>query len=161
MTLPRWWRRHFLPIELGAALVIAGVFTIAEVRCGILPDELAALYGALAAVFGSLLGFTIAAVSIIIAVSGDDRLAVLRGSDRYPDLWKTFFSAIRWLGGATLIAFAGLLWETVLVAALASFAILITVFRISRCIWVLERIVAILNQDKRRRGDEPPPTRGG
>lgn len=165
-----WWRKHYLGAELGIAVALTVGLAIWTQLQGsdallvkVLSGDRASLYGALASVFGSLLGFTITAASIIIATSGEARLTALRGSERYPDLWKTFFSTIRYLGAATMTAFAGLVYDKGAhpakpIVYLACFAVLISAFRLGRCVWVLERIIAILTQPpKTRTGDQPPP----
>jgi hypothetical protein len=74
----------------------------------ILDSQRGTVYGTLASIFGSLLGFVITTVSIVIAFATHERLAIVRASEHYPTLWKVFMSSIRVLGIATVVAFLGL-----------------------------------------------------
>ncbi len=55
----------------------------------LLAQNRAAVYGTLASIFGSLLGFVITAASIVLGFSGSESLAVVRGSKHYPTLWRS------------------------------------------------------------------------
>ena len=94
--LPQWWRTHFLHVELGLALVCSATFvTWSQLGGGVIVEETlngnrGAVYGALASIFGSLLGFAITAVSIVLGFSTTERLAVVRESKHYQTLWTVF-----------------------------------------------------------------------
>ncbi len=156
IRLPLFWRRHFLVVE--GALVIAvtigfGIwyfwFDGACATNAILKDNRATLYGTMASIFGSLLGFAITATSIVLGFSGSERLGVVRGSAQYPMLWKTFSATIRALALGTIIALLCLLLDrdTAPVRWLMVpliFAVLLSLFRLGRTIWVLEHIISLL-----------------
>src|SRR5205807_9003 len=118
-----------------------------------------AIYGSLASIFGSLLGFSITALSIIVGLSGIPQLAVVRESPHFSILFRVFFSTIRWLGLATVAALAGVLvngdcdrtggW----ILQLNVFTTAISILRIFRSVWVLEYIVSIV---ARRSGSSQP-----
>jgi len=155
--LPSWWREHFLWAEYGLAVFLSGLFWFWSACLDsnisvwpILEGNRGAIYGALASVFGSLLGFAITAVSIVIGFSGHERLAVVRQSRHYKTIWKVFFSSIRTLGFATVIALVGLVIDRdrtphQSVVYLCTFASLLAVLRIARCAWVLENIVGLIS----------------
>src|SRR2546429_7634824 len=113
MRLRDWWGRRFLAAELVAALVLTLLLAI---WCSLFGgarqvDELIhgariGLYGTLGAIFGSLLGFVIATLTILLGFSESPRLKVLRSSPHYPVLWRTLLSATKWLAFATLAAVA-------------------------------------------------------
>ncbi|WP_210160588.1 hypothetical protein [Methylocella silvestris] len=120
----------------------------------LLKNNRAALFGTTASILGSLLGFVITATSIVLGFSTSDRLAVVRESVEYPTLWKTFSATIRALALGTIIALTCLLfdrdsapvpWLTILLI----FAVLLSLFRIGRTIWVLEQIIGLVTR--------PPP----
>jgi hypothetical protein len=154
--LPQWWRARFLLVELLVAVLLAlGFMAWAEHSAGAtlvdatLKGNRSAVYGALASIFGSLLGFAMTAVSIVLGFSASERLAVVRDSRHYPTLWRVFLSAIKALGVATIAALIGLVFDRdsapcrwvlygcVLTAILAF-------LRLARCIWVLENIVSLV-----------------
>lgn len=153
---PSWWRKHFLLVELFIACALTAVLVAWSVLWGgrqyildLICGNRSTIYGSLASLFGSLLGFIITAMSIIIGFSTSDRLALLRSSRHYKDLWNTFVSAIRFLGITTIFALIGLVFDRdasqhfyLFIACLG--LSMLCVFRVARCIWILEKIVKIL-----------------
>jgi ABC-type phosphate/phosphonate transport system permease subunit len=98
-----------------------------------------------------LLGFVITATSIVLGFSTSDRLAVVRESTEYPTLWKTFSATIWTLAFGTIIALICLLFDrdtapTCWLAVPPVFAILLSLLRISRTIWVLEHIIKLVTR---------------
>ncbi len=153
--LPTWWRQRFLLTELllcGVATAAIGVWVYRlggdSVVDSWLIDRRQDLYTVLASVFGALLGFAITTVSIVLVAAQSDRMAALRDSKRYPQLWRTFFSAIWWLAFATVAAIVALLgdrdkapvhmWFIILTGA--SFVVAV---RLARVVVILERIVRL------------------
>jgi hypothetical protein len=95
--LPKWWRRYFLQIEFLLAVLIGIAFSAWYVMLGgdeyvqnILSDNRSSVYAAAASIYGSLLGFTITATSIVLGFSGSEQMRVVRQSEQYPTLWKVF-----------------------------------------------------------------------
>ena len=115
------------------------------------------LYGALAAVAGALLGFVIATVSILVGLVSveSERMAFLRSSAAYPQIWTTFTSAIRWLAAATGLSLVALLLDhetavlsTPWIDALRALVLLVALaatMRLGSAMWVLERLVSLVN----------------
>lgn len=107
--LLQFWRRHFLWVEFALAVMIGvtAAYWIHYRNGAVVSDRLlaqnrAAVYGTLASIFGSLLGFVITAASIVLGFSGSESLAVVRGSKHYPTLWPVFTASIRALAFATV-----------------------------------------------------------
>jgi hypothetical protein len=154
--LPPWWRRHFLLWEAGLAVLLTGIFAWwylyddgAASANVLLKASRQAIYGTAASVLGSLLGFIITAASIVFAVSGSDRLRVVRDSKQYPALWAVFSSTIRACGFATVAAFVALIfdrderpvsWLLILVV----FGVLFSILRIARAVWALENVIMLI-----------------
>src|SRR4051812_5410750 len=87
---------HFLSYMVIACLVLAAAAavlyyqgTAAPLVDSLLRGNRPIVYGTLASINGSLLGFSIAVTSIVLGFSSSDRLAVLRESPHYPTLWRT------------------------------------------------------------------------
>lgn len=156
VVYPSWWRQRFLLVELLIAIALTAMLIIWSARWGghqvllnLVKGNRATIYGALASLFGSLLGFSITAMSIILGFTTSGRLALLRSSSHYKDLWAVFTSAIRFLGITTVLALIGLIFDReavqrpyIFIACVGLSALCI--LRMARCLWVLERIVAIL-----------------
>ena len=164
--LPKWWRTNFLHVELGLALVCglafivwAQIFGGGEVIDETLKGNRGAVYGALASIFGSLLGYAITAVSIVLGLSTTERLAVVRESKYYPTLWKVFTATIRTFGLATVVALLALISDRESspmkwVLYLTVFALILATLRLSRCVWVLENVIILVTgHTKARPGD--------
>ena len=162
-----WWAHNFLWAEFVLAVVAATAFAIWIYRFGglavvanIIQGNRAAVYGALASIFGSLLGFAITAESIVLGLSSSERLEAIRESTHYATLWRVFISAIRALGLATALSLIALvldrdnrpIWPCLLVTF---FGTVLASLRLLRCIWVLENVVALVSvPSKERKGGE-------
>jgi hypothetical protein len=154
--IKRFWDAHFLGFELVLSLLGGILFTIWVIWLGgsgvvdsILHDNRSAVYGALAQIFGSLLGFVIAALSIIIGYSTNEKFEFLRKSKHYPTLWKVLIRTIRALSLATLMMVAGLILDRDsapqhLILCACVFATLLSLFRLRSCLWVLENVILIM-----------------
>lgn len=151
-----YWGRCFLGCELVAAFVLFAAFVVwAEYYNGyahvadILKDRRGAIYGTLAAIFGSLLGFAITAESIVLGLSGHERLDIVRKSKHYPTLWRVFTATIRALAFAAVAALVALIADREnSPAAWALYGcvlgILLVIARLSRCVWVLEQVTHLV-----------------
>jgi len=156
-VLPGWWGAHYLFAELVAAvLATVGVAVWAQGFHGtatvdtLLAGTRAALYGVLATVWGALLGFIIATVTIVLGFLQTPRFKLVRESEHYGDLWKTFHSAIRVLAFATAAAIAALIADkdtpgnpNRIAFYICMFASLLAALRLARCIWILQRVVTL------------------
>ena len=162
--LADWWRVHFLGAELGVALALGAAFAAWELALGgarvsdpLLRGNRAEVYGALASLWGSLLGFTLAAVAIALGLATGDRLAVVRDSRHYATLWRIFIAAMRALALATLAALAGLVADrdaapVHALLCLAVAAALVAALRVARTIWVFERLIALVTAQSKSSG---------
>jgi hypothetical protein len=155
--LPQWWRAHFLEAEFGLAVLITTIFIMwVEFISGhpaseILFADRSEIYNASAAIFGSLLGFIITAVSIVLGYISSDRLTIVRESKQYSTMWRVFTSAIKVLAIATVAALIGLLFDrdgapVYVIFYFNIFAATLASLRLARCIWVLENIIHIVTQ---------------
>ncbi len=116
-------------------------------------DRRGTIYGVLAGIFGSLLGFAIAAEAIVLSLSGSDKLSIVRNSKHYPTLWRVFRWTIRTLAVATVAALIALVldrdkapWMLWLYIC-AGFALLAAA-QLARTIWVLEQVVSAVSAKK-------------
>ena len=171
--VPQWWRTHFLIVELALAILLALAFfwwshwhkgwAIIDAT---LDGNRAAVYGAMASIFGSLLGFVITAVSIVLGFSTFDRLAIVRTSEHYSDLWRIFTASIRCLALATIISLLGLIYDRDKAPChtlmyLTVYAVVLATFRLGRCIWILEQIISLVSPPApktatpKRQGSQP------
>lgn len=116
--LVQGWRNDSVYLDAVIAVVAVAIGLIIGAHFGwattlefVLKDNRSAIYTALTSVFGALLGFTITAISVILALGSSPTGETLRKSKHYPRLWQTFLSAI-WISGlATIISFIGLVFD--------------------------------------------------
>ena len=158
-----FWRKHFLGVELALALVAAAAFFLwgeywggrAELQ-DLLHDRRSAVYGAFAAIAGSLLGFVLATASIVLGLSSSPRLKRVRESAAYRDLWKVFTSATKALGLATAVLLGALIFDRdaspkFWLLYLSAFTVAFAAIRLIRCIWVLEQVIDVVASEGRSR----------
>src|SRR5947207_3431345 len=114
-----FYHRHFLWIELVLAAVATFAFwggtrlvSSQDLVTNLLTGNRHALYGGIVTLTGSLLGFVIAAVPIILGFAQMPRLKVVRDSTQYPEVFRLFFQAIYWLSLAAIGALVSLLTDT-------------------------------------------------
>jgi hypothetical protein len=109
----------------------------------------AAVYGALAAIDATLLGFIIATAAIVLGFADSERFVLLRESKQYATLWRVFTSTIRVLAVATLASLAALFLDkenphtsapAMLVCALL---LALTIVKVARSIWAFEQVILI------------------
>jgi|SRR5665213_517828 len=156
--LPEFWQKHFLLIELVLSIVVAISFAVwiyhydgAITVDAVLKGGRASIYGTIASILGSLLGFTITATSLVLGFSVSDKLTVLRESREYPKLWRTFSSTIWALAFTTVVSLVCLLFDketepTMWLLLLFVWALTFTLLRIARTIWALEHIIELVTK---------------
>lgn len=154
-SLRKAWRRHFMAYEAGAALIVFLAYALWQQTADgsafvdtLLKGNRAVLYGTLASIFGSLLGFVIATIAIVLTLTQSDRFAVLRAKRQYSNLWRIFTSTVRWLGAATIVSVGGLLFDretapSTLTRDIAVAVVLVAIARLGRVIWGLEQLIQI------------------
>ena len=155
-SICRFWARHFLWCELILVAVLVAASVVWSLRFGgerlvleFMDERRGAIYGVLAGIFGSLLGFAIAAEAIVLSLSGSDKLAIVRNSKHYSTLWRVFRWTIRTLALATVAALLALIldrdkqpWPLWLYIC-AGFGLLAAA-QLARTIWVLEQVVHVV-----------------
>lgn len=158
MKIKKFWEANFLNMELLLSLFLSGGFIIwsefvngGQLLFYFLSDNRTALYGSLSAFFGTMFGFIITAVSIVLGYATSEKLAIIRQSKYYEDLWKVFKDAIRVLGLATIFSLVGLIFDknnstTNFYLYLNFFSSTLSFFRIARCIWVIENIITVVTK---------------
>lgn len=165
-TFVNWWRVNFLRAEFWLSVIVAVAFVLWATFGGgsahidtLLKGNKGAVYATLASIFGSLLGFTITAVSIVLGFSASEKLGIVRDSAQYPTIWQTFIAAIRALGTATIASLVGLVIDrdsspVHLVLYVAVWAAILAVLRLVRTVWVFENVIDIVTMpSKARSGD--------
>ena len=166
--LPKWWRKHFLVVELVLSITLTAAFALWCIRFGgarqidtLLKDNRASIFGTLASICGSLLGFVITVTSIVIGFQASDRMKFLRESKHYTTLWKIFLSTNWALALATLFSLLCLVFDRgpgiTAFCYLLAFSLLFSAFRLLRSLWALENVLRLITSTPSSSSPEPPP----
>ena len=105
------------------------------------------LYPLLASISGTLLGFIITGISVILAFSESQKLKPLRESTQYKTIFIVYFSTIKYLAFTTVTAIVGFVINNYLdiyLLYLLIWLVIISSLRIWRSLWILEKIVSIM-----------------
>ena len=154
--LKRSYCRSFMLYEfaLSLGLVAAAVAFVEfawgrERLFGFVDGNTKLWYAIVAETAGTLLGFVIAALSILFALTQSERYALLRQSPYYRQVYSIYLSAVMSLGLATVLSLAALLATPEQVGPawwllyLVCWAVVASVLRVWRCVWVLWRVIQI------------------
>lgn len=166
MKIKRLWGKHFLGAEatlvIGLTLMAAvciRAFDGASRVDSIMANNRASVYRSIAAIAGSLLGFSITATSIIVRLSSRKSLTILSESEDYPTLWKTLFQTAYFLGGLTVVSLISLVFgkEEAPIHWFFIFTLMLTglsVVRVWRTLWIFQGIVRIITASDRHRNSK-------
>jgi|GEM_PF-1228028 len=158
------WQTHFLTTEwLASVLVGLGFWQIQErvwgrpVLIAFLDGNHQALYSTLATVSATLMGFVLAALTVILSYSTLPKFAELSKNDGWGTIFRTYFQASFFLFVETLLGFLGLVYDTdqsprVTITYLVIGVAVFCAFRFARCVWILTMMTAIVT-----RPDPPKP----
>lgn len=114
-----------------------------------LKDKRTSFYGTIASIAGSLLGFIITGISIILAFATLPPLKRLRQSPYYKDIYSSYISSIRALAVLTIISVVGLLLDTdsgpnLVIVYILIGSVSLAILTLSRSIWILESFISII-----------------
>ena len=152
------YKRYFLKIDTGvAALVTVAFLGFVYVFWGThafessLYGQRQILYSATAQLSGALLGFILAAASIIVVLVPSPRFRILRDSGNYPKVFEVYFRAITWLGITCIVSFIALLADTdpnpkIPLTFVVIFLSLMSASRLGHSIAILRKITKIAAQ---------------
>jgi hypothetical protein len=158
MKFAKYWAANFIKMDMYLSIVISVFFFIwsffvnkEQFLNTYFHDNREVFYGALTTLFGTLLGFIITAISIVLGYSANEKLAIVKESKHYQDLWDIFKTAIRVLATITIFSLLGLVFDNNqkpfnAFLYITFFLVVLSVFRVGRCIWVLEKIMLIVTK---------------
>lgn len=117
------------------------------------------IYGTIATIFGSLLGFVIAGVTILISMGETPRLKLMFQYGLFVQVIAIFNSAAKWLAFGAFVSIAGLVLDrdvhVIWWYSWLDFCItIVCALRIWRCIWVLGSVLDLVLRDKKPAGKQ-------
>lgn len=130
------------------------VFDGADTAREALQESRGPIYRSIAAVSATLLGFTMATVTLMVGVFGLERLTLLREGNARTRIVAIFFSTMARLGVTMAFAFVGLIVDSgrvpLIEFELAMFAVsVVASTAVIRTVCVLKRIVELVLRPKR------------
>ncbi len=158
----RFAERHFELVDFGlvilasSAVFIAGHVIDHDVTLlDILKGNRAPVYGTLAALFGTMFGFAMTAISIILAFGQSPKLSILRNSRHWRTMWGIFTRGLRILISAAIVAVLALTFDKdsrplVLVTYGTMFAVFLGFAKLCRIIWAFQNLIFVMTQPERQ-----------
>ena len=113
-----FYQRHFMSVDTIVSIIVALLIWMGHRYLGFsslivsFSENYQTLYGTLASVCGSLLGFVVTAVSIIFSLLPRRVFRVLIDSGHHQTLFNIFFNSVLFLALATIWALVGVLFDT-------------------------------------------------
>ena len=154
------WEDHYLGLEASSVLVLTIVFAVwiifSDVALGhidgLLNGNRQNLYGRIATISGTLMGFGFAVGSfVILATTSSEKFSLLRGSPYYDQLWKTYIQTVTVFILLTITSLVCLVLDTdtspcpwVLVPFV--FISLLSTVRLFRCLWLLQLVIKVVSR---------------
>lgn len=162
-NIEKFYKRHFLLAELLLSIIFT-ILVLIIIQQLWSPEALEKwintnkedIYPLVATIGGTLLGFVITGVSIILAFSESEKLRLLKRSKQYKTIFTIYFSAIKYLAITTVVAVIGIAINdnlAILMFYLLLWSVVISSLRIWRCIWILESIVKIISKSEKALGE--------
>lgn len=146
------YEAHFLCCDLIVSVILAVVlaYLYESFRAEGFLEAVASpeLYGTIATIAGTLLGFVVTGLAVILSVGDSPALRVLRRSKRYPEVYSVFFGAGCCFAILMLLALTGMVLERSGPVAgwipyMVTWGVLLCLFRLGRCFWVLHWVVKL------------------
>lgn len=149
------WSRSFLMYE--GLVAIAGAAAMASILAyyenaldveNLDKPQLLSIIAILASLYGSMLGFLLAVMTLLYGAVDQSRFMLLRKSKRYANLWGVFRSAIRSCAISLIASVLSLIWiwlkrPGVGILIITSGFFILVVVRMARVVWILEKLMDI------------------
>lgn len=103
------------------------------------------IYTIIATIAGTLLGFIITSISIIVTFTSSDKLDLLKEEGFYDELFGVYFDTIKSLAITTVISTIGMFYsDNIIWFYIFLVSAIISILLFSASIWVLETLITIV-----------------
>lgn len=153
MSLKQSWNKSFLLYEFILSvllmIVLIGVlqyFNLHDVVTNLFTGVRTSFYATIAQIEGALLGFVIAGVSILLTMSESPAMIILRKSPYFRTIYDVFTNSAKFFALSTVISLFAMVWDkddslNITLMFLVIWCVIISIFRLSRCLWILDKII--------------------
>jgi len=147
---------HFLRNELivsvviWLAIIVANQYLLNGVISNNIPQYHNDAYPLIATIGGTLLGYILTGLSIIILLPVSNKIDELKKGGHYKTISRTYISAIIWLSLLTLFTILGVVVNGSLSTYLFYIILLlviVSIWRMARSVWILYRIAMLFSSD--------------
>lgn len=156
------WRRDyghwvFAAISVAGAVALVRWTKLDNLIKEILNDNRGDLYPAIVGLEGTILGFVLAALTIVLGYSQAPRFETLRKSKHWQSIFRTYIRSVKWTGLALIAAITGLIFDrnnapNPAISIVVASSGLAATFWLWRVLFVTEGVVKVVVNSK----DRPP-----
>jgi hypothetical protein len=158
--------RHFETVDRIAVAALAGLlFAYSHYLdhdagvLGMFAGNRTAVYGAIIGLFGTIFGFGLTAMSIVLAFAESPRLRILRRSRHWATLWRVFTRGLRTFIIVALVALGGIILDRdraprLWVVYVVVLFVLLGIMRVYRVLWAFENLTLIMNRPEQNEEEQ-------
>jgi cell division protein FtsW (lipid II flippase) len=157
-TLSENYQNNFLTYEFIISLLVSALaiyliqyyWSAKEIQDWMFYNK-SMFYTLLATISGTLLGFIVTGISVIMSLSESPKLETAKKSTQFKKIFVVYFNTIKYLAFTVILSIIGFLVNNDSINTYLLYALIILVvisaFRVYRSIWVLKNIVDIIIPD--------------
>ncbi|MDR2821540.1 MAG: hypothetical protein LBV53_01125 [Mycoplasmataceae bacterium] len=148
MSILEYYKKNFLNIDpLFAFLIAVAIFyfNLGNMFMGEFKSD---FYISVSTIGGTLLGFIITTLTIILNfVTAQELKELENAKNTKKDIFKTYISTMKWLTSLTVISLIILIlpnFSNIILSFLSIFIGIVVILRLFWCFWILENLVKII-----------------
>jgi hypothetical protein len=156
MSLKKKYEKNFLLSDFLISVILISIVILlsnvlwesSEIESWIM-FRYSEFYTLLTTISGTLLGFVITGVAILLVFPSSERLKELRKSKHFKTIYDVYFSSIKFLALTLIFSFIGFLCDEnfiLLIFYIVIWLTIISILRIWRCYWILKNIIDIVER---------------
>lgn len=145
------YNRHFLGIELLISIVTI-ILTYVILRGTFLhTNSYIELYVVITTIAGSMFGFVLLVISLLLVLNNTEKLHELKRSKHYRTIYTIFMSTIKYLAITIVVGLLAIIlnsksppWLLTIMFYAVLWTVWISSLRLWRCVWVTKHIINII-----------------
>jgi hypothetical protein len=160
MSAPRAWTRDYAHWVYATASVVAALALVRWTYVDnfireVLNDNRGDFYPAIVGLEGTILGFVLAALTIVLGYSQAPRFELLRRSRHWASIFRIYIRSVKWTGLALVAAISGLVFDrddapNPAISLVVAINAVGAAFWLCRVLYVTEGVVKVVANTKER-----------